>query len=234
MKINAANQNGERDEELLQAALSGDGAALGQLYDRWSPMIYRFALRLAGEVSLAEDVTHDVFTLLMRDGHQFAGRGKFSSYLLTMTRHAVYHRLKRERRFIPLDPSTDQNDGMSDDPGGLATHLRSAMADPLAELARSEVVDRVRQAVMALPLHYREVVLLCHLHEMSYAEAAEVIGCGIGTVCSRLYRARDLLAIRLASLDADTETTHPGQERQNRLSGQPERRTRLTLAGRRR
>lgn len=71
--------------------------------------------------------------------------------------------------------------------------------DPLAQLARNEMIEAVRQAVQALPLHYREVILLCHLHELSYAEAAEIIGCEIGTVCSRLYRARTLLAKSLAA-----------------------------------
>lgn len=64
---------------------------------------------------------------------------------------------------------------------------------------RNELTGAVRMAVQSLPLHYREVVLLCHLHELSYAEAAEVIGCEIGTVCSRLYRARALLAKSLAA-----------------------------------
>jgi RNA polymerase sigma-70 factor (ECF subfamily) len=180
------------DEELLRTALAGEASALGELYDRWSPTIYRFALRLSGEPSIAEDVTQDVFTCLMRDGHQYEGRGRFSSYLLTMARHAVYQRMKRERRFISLGLTVDDEEDceLPVAPG----------RDPLAELARTEVVGRVRQAVMALPLHYREVVLLCHLHELSYAEAAAVIGCEIGTVCSRLYRARDLLARRLADL----------------------------------
>ena len=179
------------DREILRLALDGDTEAFGELYDRWSGTVYRFALRLSGEPSIAEDATHDLFTTLMRDGHQYEGRGKFSSYLLSIVRRIVLSRLRRERRFSSIDEDDSDFDSLPADPD------RNPAVDPLQELTRTELVDQVRQAVRSLPLHYREVVLLCHLHEMSYAEAAEVIGCGVGTVCSRLYRARDLLAQRL-------------------------------------
>jgi RNA polymerase sigma-70 factor (ECF subfamily) len=77
-----------------------------------------------------------------------------------------------------------------------------AQTDPLADLTRDEMVEAVRRAVLALPAHYREVVLLCYLHELSYAEAADVIGCELGTVRSRLHRARALLAERLDAMNA--------------------------------
>jgi RNA polymerase sigma-70 factor (ECF subfamily) len=72
-----------------------------------------------------------------------------------------------------------------------------AEGDPLADLTRSEMIESVRQAVMALPTHYREVVILCDLHEMSYAEAAQVLSCAVGTIRSRLHRARTLLIEKL-------------------------------------
>jgi RNA polymerase sigma-70 factor (ECF subfamily) len=59
------------------------------------------------------------------------------------------------------------------------------------------MIASVRQAVLALPPHYREVVVLCDLHEMSYADAAEALGCAVGTVRSRLHRARALLVEKL-------------------------------------
>ncbi|MFN6202631.1 MAG: RNA polymerase sigma factor [Acidobacteriota bacterium] len=185
------------DAELLSWTLGGDMEAFGALYDRWSGTVYRFALRLSGEQSIAEDVTQDLFVALLRDGHQYEGRGKFSSYLLTMARHLVLHRLRRDRRFSPLETDDEDFDQYPTGPADLA----NPAPDPWQDLARVEVATRVRQAIFALPLHYREVVLLCYLHELSYAEAAEVIGCNIGTICSRLSRARALLAPRLR-LDA--------------------------------
>ena len=85
----------------------------------------------------------------------------------------------------------------SEDVDALAPVSVIADADPLADLTRNEMVETVRAAVLALPAHYREVVVLCDLHEMSYQEAASVIGCAVGTVRSRLHRARALLVEKL-------------------------------------
>ena len=62
---------------------------------------------------------------------------------------------------------------------------------------RPRTIDRVRRAVLSLPPHYREMVVLCDLHEMSYAQAATIVGCRVGTVRSRLHRARSILLDRL-------------------------------------
>jgi RNA polymerase sigma-70 factor (ECF subfamily) len=72
-----------------------------------------------------------------------------------------------------------------------------ASPDTLANLTRAEAVEAVRQAVLALPTHYREVVVMCDLEEMDYAGAASALGCSVGTVRSRLHRARGLLTAKL-------------------------------------
>ncbi len=73
------------------------------------------------------------------------------------------------------------------------------MNDPLADLTTAEMLDDLRQAVLTLPLKYREAVVLCDLQEMNYVDAAAVLGCPVGTVRSRLHRARDLLLHKLKS-----------------------------------
>lgn len=186
----------QSDEELLRRMLAGESAAFAALYQRWQSSLYRFALRMSGSETLAEDVMQEVFLTLMRDGHQYAGRGSFASYILTMARHSTLRRLHRERRFVTLEADAEEAED------ALPIGQIIAETDPFAELTRNELLEAVRASVLALPLHYREVVLLCHWHELSYAEAAEVIGCEIGTVCSRLYRARALLAKRLEALKA--------------------------------
>ncbi|HKC89593.1 MAG TPA: sigma factor-like helix-turn-helix DNA-binding protein, partial [Blastocatellia bacterium] len=75
-------------------------------------------------------------------------------------------------------------------------------SDPLGNLMRNDEIESVRQAVLGLPLHYREVVVLCELEEMSYGEAAASLGCAVGTVRSRLHRARALLKQRLRGYEA--------------------------------
>ena len=184
----------ETDEALLRQMLAGDGAAFETLYDRRQGAVYRFALRMSGSPALAEDVTQDVFLALMRDGHQFDPvRGTLASYLYGMARHRVLRRLERERSFVSLtaeeEPSLHEQFVAED--------------DPLAEYAQQELAEALRQAVLALPAHYREVVVLCNLQELNYEQAAAVIGCPVGTIRSRLNRARALLLEKLRALQAE-------------------------------
>jgi RNA polymerase sigma-70 factor, ECF subfamily len=189
------------DVELLRLMLAGDGRAFEQLYERWQSPLYRFALRMSGSETIAEDVTQETFLTLMRDGGQYSERGSFAAYIFTIARHRIWRRLQRERWFVTLEIE-DRIE--SDD--ALTTDQLIARDDPLADLTRDEIVEAVRRAVLALPAHYREVVLLCHLHELSYAEAAEVIGCEVGTVRSRLHRARALLAEKLDAMKTTDAT----------------------------
>ena len=73
----------------------------------------------------------------------------------------------------------------------------TAAGDLMADVTRKETIDSVRKAVLSLPEHYREVVVLCDLQEMDYAEAAAALGCAVGTVRSRLHRARAMLLEKL-------------------------------------
>jgi RNA polymerase sigma-70 factor (ECF subfamily) len=188
------------DVELLRLMLAGDGGAFERLYQRWQSPLYRFALRMSGSKTIAEDVTQEVFLTLMRDGRQYSERGSFAAYIFAIARHRVWRRLQRERWFVRLEIKEIVE---SEDAGLNGRFI--AQADPLAELTRDEIVETVRRAVLALPAHYREVVLLCYLHELSYAEAAEVIGCELGTVRSRLHRARALLAEKLDAMKTAEE-----------------------------
>ena len=183
------------DEELLALAAAGELAAFEALYERRQGGIYRFALRMSGSESIAEDVTHDVFIALMKDAAQFdPARGTVASYLYGMARNRVLRLLERDRQFVSM---VEQAGGEDDEP----IHDRLVVReDPLAELTRNELVEAVRQGILALPIHYREVIILCSLQEMSYAQAAEVLGCAVGTVRSRLYRARELLVRKLESV----------------------------------
>ena len=184
------------DETLLRLMMAGDAEAFAELYDRRQSGVYRFALRMSGSPALAEDVTQDVFMALMRDGNLYDSlRGSVAAYLYGMARNRVLKRLARDRSFVSLsDEATDE--AVSGDERFLLN------GDPLAELARSETIEAVRQAILALPAHYREVVVLCNMQEMNYEQAAAIIGCPVGTVRSRLHRARAMLINKLRAAGA--------------------------------
>ena len=185
------------DEVLLRQMMAGDANAFEQLYDRRQAGIYQYALRMSGSHTLAEDVVQDVFIEFLRDANLFdSSRGTVVGYLFGMARHRVLRRLARERKYVSLIAEEQKEEMRSAGmPDGFV-----AETDPLMDIERSETVEAVRQAVLRLPEHYREVVVLCSLHEMSYEQASEIIGCPVGTVRSRLSRARIMLIEKLQLL----------------------------------
>ena len=193
------------DDELLRLMMAGDEAAFTALYRRRQAGVYRFALQMSGSEAIAEDVTQEVFLALMNDATRFdSSRGSLSSYLYGIARNHVLRRLERDRPFVQIvDDASD---------GEPHQGVWVAEDNPHDELQRNEMIGRLRQAVLALPEHYREVVVLCDLHEMSYVEAANALGCAIGTVRSRLHRARALLLGKLSARAMSSEEgTNPGE-----------------------
>jgi RNA polymerase sigma-70 factor (ECF subfamily) len=186
-------QKDASDSELLQSMLAGEEEALAALYRRRQGGIYRFALQMCGSKTLAEDVTQEAFMVLIRDGQTFdPERGSLNSFLMGVTRNLLLRRLQRERFYVPME---DDSDDEATGPNSFAAC--DSPIGPLDELSRSEAITSVRVAVLALPERYREVVVLCDLQDMSYVEAAEVLSCAVGTVRSRLHRARALLIEKL-------------------------------------
>jgi RNA polymerase sigma-70 factor, ECF subfamily len=180
------------DSELLRSMLAGDEEALALLYRRRQGNVYRFALHMSGSKSVAEDVTQEVFLFLMREGHVFdPTRGSLSAFLLGVARNHVLRRLRVDQLLMPIGEDAD------DEQSFLASVPGDSELRPLEDLARAETIELVRKAVLSLPAKYREVVVLCELQDVSYVEAAEVLGCAIGTVRSRLHRARALLLAKL-------------------------------------
>ena len=138
-----------------------------------------------------DDIVQDTFLAVLRQSGRGDGlRSSVNAYLMGIARHVSMKRW----------PSRDEvlSDDLSDVP---------AVNQPtiLDDLARGETIAAVRSAVHSLPSTYREVVVLCELQEMDYATAAGVIGCPIGTVRSRLSRARALLTSKLANVKRNAD-----------------------------
>ena len=176
----------QSDNDLLGRLAQGDQAALGALYERWKGPMYRFALRMSGRVEVAEDVTQELFLALLRAAPRYdPGAGPLAPYLYGIARNLLLRRLERERAFVALPEDVPaQGEGVT------------------GELARQQTVRVLHRAVQALPAHYREAVVLCDLEGLSYVEAASALGCAVGTVRSRLHRARALLCERLREAPA--------------------------------
>ena len=179
------------DQELLRQLAKGDEAAFVALYERYQGPLYRFALHMSGNAATAEEVTQEVFMLLMKKPKGYEPeKGSLAGYLFGIARNLARRSMQRSRLDQPIDDETFDHEN---DPA-LASD-----ADLLAELSNAELIECLRRAVLALPEQYREVVALCELEEMSYADAAAALDCSPGTVASRLHRARTMLKSKLSA-----------------------------------
>jgi len=183
----------ERDDVLLRRASKGDEDAFVLLYRRHQGSLFRFALRMTGSRWGAEEIVQDVFMTLMREPKKYdASRGVLGAYLFGIARNRIMKHLERLPREVSLEEKNEDGTG----PGLV---LQDAFT-PAMWTERRERLERVRAAVLELPPEFREAVVLCELQEKSYEEAAQMMGCPIGTIRSRLHRGRALLLAKLEML----------------------------------
>jgi RNA polymerase sigma-70 factor (ECF subfamily) len=183
-----APYSSQTDDELLFRLRNGDEQAFAALYRRRQGSIYRFALHMSGAPSVAEDITQEVFLALLREECGYdRERGTLSGYLFGIARKLVLRNRERGRADVPLETESDD----------ISPRELAVIDDPLAGLTKHEAIEGLRRAVHALPRRYREVVVMCDLEELDYADAAVALGCPIGTVRSRMHRARALLLEKL-------------------------------------
>lgn len=176
------------DGDLLRLVSGGHEGAFVEFYRRHQGIVYRFALQMSGKTAIAEEVTQDVFVALMDSARRYdSERGSARAFLYGIARNMVLNALEREKPYVAA----------LDELGAGYEERVVSLRDIIGDLAQNERLETLRKAVLALPPAYREVVVLCDLHERDYAEAATVLGCAVGTVRSRLHRARALLAEKM-------------------------------------
>ena len=185
------------DTELLDRMASGDRDALALIFRRHHGTVYRFSRQMLGSTEAAEDITQDVFVALTKSAGRFDPTvASLSTYLYGIARNLVLQRYKRNRsrREVNIDAMAGE------DEAAFATS-----SDPAEALSREQATRALRRAILRLPVHYREVIVLCELNGLSYEDAAGIAGCPVGTIRSRLSRARQLLVDRCrATLEGRT------------------------------
>ena len=170
------------DGELHRAALAGSGEAMAALYRRHGGLVYRFTLRMSRNDAIAEEITQEVFLALLTQIDRFdAQRGSLSTWLCGIARHQLWKHLQRSEAVGAFDDES-------------AAEVEFSGDGPAELLLRREAVAAVRAGMDELPAALREVVILCSLEEMSYEQAAQVLSVPVGTVRSRLHRAKARLA----------------------------------------
>ena len=151
---------------------------------------------MCGSATLAEDIVHEVFVALIGSASRYRpGQTTVRLWLFGIARNHV-RRARSLRQMLSLD------DGSATALAERSDRAFTVETDPVDDIERRRDLDALRRAVVGLPMRYREAVVLCDLQELSYADAAEALGCAIGTIRSRLHRGRALLARRLCRVDA--------------------------------
>jgi RNA polymerase sigma-70 factor (ECF subfamily) len=182
---------------LLARMKQGDEDAFVELYRRHKDAVYRLALLYSGSTAHAADATQETFVLFMTRPQQYDPlRGTLAAWLCGVARN-IARKLAGGR-----EDATDP-ESLADDTALHDSHIDRDT--PLDRVLRAEAAEHVRRAVASLAPHYRDILILCELSGLSYAEAAQVAGIDIGTVRSRLSRARAQLAQRLAPYETGAQ-----------------------------
>ena len=170
-----------RDRDLLQRFRAGDRDAFTEIYRVYQKPVFRFALHMTGDGMKAAEATQDVFVWLIHHPEDYDPlRGELGAFLVGVARKQLRRRYSQEQKWLPLDDSA----------AGPVNPETATDQD-------AEDVARLRRAIALLPERYRAVVVLCDLEEKTYEQAAVVVECAVGTVRSRLHRARALLSRKL-------------------------------------
>ena len=175
----------ERDITAARAVAGGDADAFESLVRAHSDAVYGHCLRFFGERTAAEDATQEVFLKVLRQADSYDGRAVFSTWLYRLTRNTCLDLARAAtRRPVVADLSL-----LPDRPS----------SDPMA---LRDDADVLRRAVATLPPGERDAIAAVGLYEMTYAEAAKTLGIAVGTVKSRVFRARKALVEALSQEDA--------------------------------
>jgi RNA polymerase sigma-70 factor (ECF subfamily) len=164
----------EPHPQVVARARHGDSVAFEALVRSYQGDVWRLCFHLLGNSAMADDVTQDAFVRAFRFLHRYRGDSKFSTWLFSIARNCALDEVRRNQRRRKVTDIIE--------------------AQPERAPVRTELGIEVREAVTALPLELREPLVMIDILGQSYAEVAETMGIPVGTVKSRVHRARDTVA----------------------------------------
>ena len=197
------SRESQLDRELVERVQRGDSAAFDALVRKYQHRIVGLIGRYVHDWSECQDVAQEVFMRAYRALGGFRGDAQFSTWLHRIAVNTAKNHLVAQNR----RPPTDDIDVMDAEQFDQSYRLRDTDT-PERELMRQEIERTVMDAVNALPSELREAITLREVDGLSYDEIAERMGCPIGTVRSRIFRAREAIDVQLKPLlDTERETT---------------------------
>ena len=181
--VNKQNQYQYTDEELIASFQNGNEQAYVELVRRYRDRLMTFVFRFLGDMDLSEDIVQDTMVKVYTHKHYYKEIAKFSTWIYTIAGNFAKTELrKRKRRKVTLLSHMNTDDRKYEIP---STELKSE------DIVQGEYAERdIQKAILQLPLHFRTVVILRDIQELSYEEISKIVNVPLGTVKSRINRAR--------------------------------------------
>lgn len=182
------------DAALMVRVREGDREAFALLVEKFKQPVFNLIYRTLRDATEAEDLAQNVFLQVYRAAHRYQPGAKFSTWLFTIARNACLNEIRRRSRHPAEsldDPGSEQEDAAPrqlEDPRSTS---------PPEALLQAELVEKIHQALGALPENQRTALLLCQQEELSYEEIGQVLKCSLPATKSLIHRARETLKERL-------------------------------------
>ncbi len=187
------NETGDKlqaDQELIQQTLDGNTEAFGQLVHRYQQRLYNGLVHMLQDAAEAEDATQEAFVLALTKLDSFRGNSAFFTWLYRIAFNAAVSRMRKRRPVVSLQRELIEG----------TSWFRNEAEQPEDRMKREEDVQLVQSALQQLIEEHRAILVLREIEEMSYEQISEILDLPIGTVRSRLHRARLQLKQEIESL----------------------------------
>lgn len=185
------------DHELVARTLAGDARAYELLVLKYQRRIERLIARMVRDADLVDDIAQETFLRAWRALHQFRGDAQFYTWLYRIAVNTAKKALMDLKRHPSVGGSVTDSE---EDETSPSEREQTTHETPESEYAAREIAEAVNAAMEALPEDLRQAVTLREIEGMSYEDIAEAMGCPIGTVRSRIFRAREAISARVRPL----------------------------------
>ena len=182
-----------RDNLLIEQCLKGQQSSFSELIDEYKNMVFSLSYKMTNSLEDAEDISQEVFIRVYKSLYNFNPNYKFSTWLYQMTLNLCRDRFRKGKiPSVSLDSPLNK-----DDQKDLRSIIPDNQNNPEDIIMGVEQTNFINDLITSLPLKYREVIILRHLKDLSYDEMSKILNISLGSVKTRLFRARELLKNKL-------------------------------------
>ena len=183
------------DNEIIVACQNGDRDAFNLLMKKHQDKVFGMAYGMLSDYEDAKDASQEIFIKVYKSISSFKGQSAFTTWLYVICRNVCNDMLRKRQKGGKIVISLDGGDDTEQNP---LNEIKSDAASPEEQIELSETQQAVRNAIYGLKQEYKEVLIYSDIHQLSYDEVAEILKCPVGTVKSRLNRARNALRKKLS------------------------------------